>query len=142
MRPHINLCNAPHINVCNAGKVLTLFLFIALFFPVQFAVAAEDKEIAFLLSYIAESDCIFIRNGDEYQAKAASEHLEMKYNHVRNRIKSAENFIDKIATKSSFSGRPYEVLCNSARLPTKTWLEEALAAHRTSVAKKSPQPGG
>lgn len=142
MRPHINLCNAPHINLCNAGKVLTLFLFIGLFSPVQFAVAAEDKEIAFLLSYIAESDCIFIRNGDEHQAKAASEHLEMKYNHVRNRIKSAENFIDKIATKSSFSGRPYEVLCNSARLPTKIWLEETLAAHRTSVAKKSPQPGG
>jgi len=132
----------PHINLCNAGKVLTLFLFIALFFPVQFAVAAEDKEITFLLSYIAESDCIFIRNGDEHQAKDASEHLEMKYNHARNRIKSAEGFIDKIATKSSFSGRPYEVLCNSARVPTKIWLEKALAVHRASVAKKSPQPGG
>ena len=142
MRPHINLCNAPHIKLYNTGKVLTLFLFIALFFPVQFAVAAEDKEIASLLSYIAESDCIFIRNGDEHQAKAASEHLEMKYNHVKDRIKSAEDFIDKIATKSSFSGSPYEILCNSVRLPTKLWLEGTLAAHRASVAKKSPQPGG
>ena len=105
--PYINLCNAPCINLCNAGKVLTFFLFIALFFPVQFAVAAEDNEIAFLLSYIAGSDCIFIRNGDEHQAKDASEHLEMKYNHAKDRIKSAEDFIDKIATKSSFSGKPY-----------------------------------
>ena len=132
----------PHINLCKVKKGLILSFFIALFFPVQFSVAAEDKEVAFLLSYIAESDCIFIRNGDEHQAKAASAHLEMKYNHVRNRIQSAEDFIDKIATKSSFSGSPYEVLCNSARLPTKIWLEEALTAHRTSVAKKSPQPGG
>ena len=132
----------PHINLCKAKKVLTLFLFITLFFPIQFAIAAEDKEVAFLLSYIAESDCIFIRNGNEHQAKAASEHLEMKYNHVKNRIKSAEDFIDKIATKSSFSGRPYEVLCNSVRFPTKFWLEEALSTHRTSVAKKSPQPRG
>jgi len=129
-------------NFCKAKKLLTIILFIPLFFPAHFAMAAEDKEIEFLLSYIAESDCIFIRNGDEHQAKDASEHLEMKYNHARNRIKSAEGFIDKIATKSSFSGRPYEVLCNSARVPTKIWLEKALAVHRASVAKKSPQPGG
>jgi len=124
----------PPITLSNTRKVLILFLFFALFFPVPFATAAEDKEIVFLLSSIADSDCIFIRNGDEHQAKAASEHLEMKYNHVKGRIKSAEDFIDKIASKSSFSGRPYEVQCNSVKLSTKQWLEETLATHRASTS--------
>ncbi|MBW2689055.1 MAG: DUF5329 domain-containing protein [Deltaproteobacteria bacterium] len=120
-------------NFCKAKKLLTIILFIPLFFPAHFAMAAEDKEIEFLLSYVADSGCIFIRNGKEHQSKDASEHLEMKYNHVKNRIKSAEIFIDKIASKSSFSGRPYEAMCDGVKLSTEDWLEEALASYRAST---------
>ena len=97
--------------------------------------AAEDNEIEFLLSYVADSGCIFIRNGKEHQSKDASEHLEMKYNHVKDRIKSAEAFIDKIASKSSFTGRQYEALCDGVKLSTEDWLEEALASYRASKEK-------
>jgi hypothetical protein len=113
--------------------LLVIVFFVPVFLPGNFANAAENEEIDFLLSYIASSGCNFIRNGDEHQATEASKHLKMKYNHAKDRIKSAENFIDKIATKSSFTNRSYEVICHGTRLPTKEWLEEALASYRTSA---------
>ncbi len=95
--------------------LLVIVFFVPAFLPGNFANAAENEEIDFLISYIA------------------SKHLKMKYNHAKDRIKSAENFIDKIATKSSFTNRSYEVICHGTRLPTKEWLEEALASYRTSA---------
>ncbi|MBU0961142.1 MAG: DUF5329 domain-containing protein, partial [Proteobacteria bacterium] len=71
--------------------------------------AADNEEINYLLSYLSDSGCTFIRNGNEHQAQEAREHLEMKYNHAKGRIKTAEDFIDKIASKSSLSRRQYEV---------------------------------
>lgn len=106
-------------------------LLLTLVFPVHVALAAENEEIDFLLTFVAESECTFIRNGKEHQGPDASEHLAMKYNHVKRRIKTADIFIDKIATKSSFSGRKYEVQCGNKKIPTKLWLEKALASHRT-----------
>jgi len=114
-------------------RFLSLILFLALFVPGNFGIAAENDEIEYLLSFVGGSDCIFIRNGGEYQAKEAREHLEMKYNHVKRRIKTAEDFIDKIASKSSLSGRQYEVRCDSVKLQTRQWLREALASYRVSV---------
>ena len=125
----------PKQNFCKAKKLLTIILFIPLFFPVHPAMASENKEIEYLLSYVADSGCIFIRNGTEHQAKDASEHLEMKYNHVKNRIKSAEAFIDKIASKSSFSGRRYESRCDGVKIPVEDWLKKALASYRASTEK-------
>ena len=71
--------------------------------------AVDNHEIDYLLSYLAESGCTFIRNGDEHEAKEARDHLEMKSNHVKKRIKTAGDFIDKIGSKSSMSRKPYEV---------------------------------
>jgi Family of unknown function (DUF5329) len=104
------------------------------------ALASENEEIQYLLSFIGASDCIFIRNGDEHPSKEASEHLEMKYNHVKKRIQTAEDFIDKIASKSSLSRRQYTVRCNEVIFPTKRWLEEALVSHRTSTGKQKIPP--
>lgn len=115
------------------NKTLNMLLCTLLFtlaFSAPFALAAENEEIDFLLAFVAESECTFIRNGKEHQGPDASEHLAMKYNHVKSRIKTADIFIDKIATKSSFSGRQYEVQCGNEKIPTKRWLENALASYR------------
>ncbi|MBU1420455.1 MAG: DUF5329 domain-containing protein [Proteobacteria bacterium] len=98
--------------------------------------AADNEEINYLLSYLSDSGCTFIRNGDEHQAQEAREHLEMKYNHAKGRIKTAEDFIDKIASKSSLSRRQYEVRCADVQLSSKQWLDEALAFHRASIEKQ------
>ncbi|MBU1140682.1 MAG: DUF5329 domain-containing protein [Proteobacteria bacterium] len=98
--------------------------------------AADNEEINYLLSYLSDSGCTFIRNGNEHQAQEAREHLEMKYNHAKGRIKTAEDFIDKIASKSSLSRRQYEVRCADVQLSSKQWLDEALAFHRASREKQ------
>ena len=115
-------------------KYLFLVVFMALFFS-NLAIASENEEIAFLLSHVANSDCTFIRNGEAHESQEASSHLARKYNHVKSRIKTAEDFISKIASKSSFSGRLYEVRCANEQLPTKQWLEKALTSHRVSAEK-------
>jgi len=96
--------------------------------------AAEQAEIEYLLTFVAESNCIFIRNGKEHQAKEASAHLAMKYNHVKKRIKTAEIFIDKIASQSSLTRRAYTIRCEGRQqIPAQQWLQKALEAHRTRV---------
>ncbi len=92
--------------------------------------AGDNEEIDYLLTYLADSGCTFVRNGGEHEAKEARDHLEMKYNYAKGRIKTAEAFIDKIASKSSLSRKPYEVHCGDVETPSKQWLEEALAVHR------------
>ncbi len=118
-------------------KKVQLALILLLLFIGNFSLAADNEEINYLLSYLGESGCIFIRNGDEHQSNEAREHLEMKYNHAKRRIKTAEDFIDKIASKSSLSRRQYQVRCaDKKKLPSKQWLEEALTYHRESVKEQ------
>ena len=110
-----------------------IFIFaigLVFFSPQNFVIADENGEIEYLLSFIAGSDCIFIRNNEEHSAIEARKHLEMKYNHVKKRIKTAEDFINKIATKSSLTRKLYKVRCAGVLLSTKLWLEDALAHHR------------
>ncbi len=97
--------------------------------------SSESEEINYLLTHLENSGCTFIRNGDDHDAKEAREHLEMKYNYAKRRIKTAENFIDKIASKSSFSRKIYEVHCGNEITPSGQWLYKALADHREIKAR-------
>lgn len=90
-----------------------------------------EKEVEYLLDFVEQSECSFVRNGKIYPSMKAREHLEYKYNHVRSRIDSAESFIDNIATKSSFSGRAYVVECGGNRLKAAEWLYGALNTMRS-----------
>ena len=96
------------------------------------SVAEENEEIDYLLTHLANSGCTFIRNGDEHEAKEARDHLKMKYNHAKKRIKTAEDFINKIASKSSLSRKPYVVHCGNVQTLSQKWLEDALTAHRAA----------
>lgn len=66
-------------------------------------------EISFLLGYVEGSGCTFYRNGTAYDSKAAQAHLRAKYQYLatRNLIATTEDFIEKAATTSSFTGQPY-----------------------------------
>ena len=95
------------------------------------AFAAEDPEVVYLLGWVAESGCTFVRNGDEHPSAEAAEHLEMKYNRVRRWIDDADEFIDRIASGSSISGRAYLVRCPGvAEQASRDWLTRALQQHR------------
>ena len=100
------------------------------FFFFSFVAAGENKEIEFLLSFVANSECVFIRNGQEHQSLQASEHLAKKYNYAKSRIKTPEDFIAKIASRSSMSKKPYHVRCEEKELLAEQWFTDALISHR------------
>jgi hypothetical protein len=97
--------------------------------------ATPVEEIDHLLAFIAGSSCVFIRNGAEYRGPDAADHIRKKYDHFRDEIASAEDFIRLSATKSELSGRPYDVRCGSdAAIPAAEWLRMELAAFRKDAS--------
>ena len=74
------------------------------------AAAASDAErIEASLKTIEQSKLTFIRNDKEYDGKAAAEHLRTKLKRAGDQIKTFDDFVEKVATKSSMSGKPYQV---------------------------------
>lgn len=98
------------------------------------AVAGENEEIDFLLMLVSDSTCTFIRNGREYQGWEALEHLEKKFNYAKSHINNAEDFIIKIASRSSISKKPYQIECQGKKILTGEWMTEALNQHRIRAA--------
>lgn len=115
-------------------KSIILTISFLLFSIVSYASTATE-EINFLLSFMEESDCIFVRNGKEYPGKEASAHLSKKYNYAKSRIKSSEDFIARIASQSSISKKPYSVRCKDSSQSTKEWLTNSLMNHRKTIKK-------
>jgi Family of unknown function (DUF5329) len=95
--------------------------------------AAAEIEINHLLGLIEQSGCEFFRNGTWYDAQRAQAHLRAKYEALaaNNQINTAEDFIEKAASHSSISGRPYQIKCGSStQMSTSQWFSEALARYR------------
>jgi uncharacterized protein DUF5329 len=90
-------------------------------------------EVNFLLGYVEGSGCEFYRNGTWHDSKTAQAHLRDKYNYLvaRNLINTTEDFIERAATESSFSGQPYKVRCNGGvTVTSKQWLRDELERFR------------
>jgi hypothetical protein len=95
--------------------------------------ANAKTEIDFLLGFVEASGCQFYRNGSWYDSKSAQQHLREKYEFLslRNMVSTAEQFIDRAGTESSFSGLPYEVRCaGSAVITSRQWLTDELTRFR------------
>ena len=72
--------------------------------------AHEEARINAMLEGLAQKKgLIFVRNGDEHTCDEAVSHLRLKLGNTRNRIDTAEQFIDKVASSSSITGKPYIV---------------------------------
>lgn len=101
--------------------------------------AQAKQEIHYLLQYIADSGATFIRNGDEHSARDAADHLAMKYRRASRYAKTAEDFIDNLASKSSFTGKPYTVVTADGKdLKSHDWLYAALNEYRQNPNSQSP----
>ena len=88
-------------------------------------------EIDTLLSRLEQSGCEFYRNGDWYSATEAKAHLLRKLK-AAGAAASAEQFIDRLASKSTMSGKPYLVRCGGSEpVESKTWLTDQLEQMRT-----------
>lgn len=95
--------------------------------------ASPRAEVDALLSRLEQSECRFHRNGEWYGSKKAREHLEGKLAYLERwgTLESAEQFIEKVASGSSVSGKPYLVQCGKAPAVTSAeWLKGQLKALR------------
>ena len=107
-------------------RQLLSFALIAGFIATAHAEADADTEIRALIQAVAESECEFNRNGSLHSAEAAAEHLELKYARGRRYADSAEAFIEHLASKSSWSGKPYQMICDGQTQPAGDWLTATL----------------
>ena len=99
--------------------------------------AATQQEIEQLFSALQQSNCQFQRNGSWYDAAKAADHLRQKYDYLRKRdmADTAELFIERAASESSMSGKPYHVQCaGHAVEPSAQWFKRRLQALRAAPA--------
>ncbi len=80
-----------------------------------------------LLDAIGKSGLIFIRNGKEYTAVEAKDHLKTKLDWARDKVSTAQEFVEKVASRSLMTGEPYLIKLPDARtLPAREWLLQEL----------------
>ena len=115
----------------------TVLLLIALIFCLWSISAGmenkADEEIRHLFDYLERSNCEFNRNGSWYNRHEAVKHLQKKYRYLLKRglINTAEQFIDRVASRSSLSGVPYLVRCgNSKPVKSSDWFTDELKKFR------------
>jgi len=100
----------------------------------------EQPRIQYLIGAIADlKDARFIRNGNEYDAQRAADHLRLKLRYAGDRVKTAEDFIVYCATGSSMSGEKYRIKFSDGRLvDSATFLRDKLAAYPAPQAASHP----
>ena len=94
--------------------------------------AAQETEIDYLLSAVEDSSCRFVRNDITYSSQEFLGHLRSKMELNAELINSAEEFIDKIATRSAVSEIPYVAICDGQLKITQDWFFDLLASYRSS----------
>lgn len=111
-----------------ARYVAAVFLLV----PSPFVLADMQDEIQHLLRYIEGSGCEFERNGTVYDSKEARSHIERKYDYIESRVDNTEDFIKYAATRSSMSGKKYQVACNGKQQTSAEWLHNELSMYRAN----------
>jgi len=95
-------------------------------------------EINLLLTNLQTSGCEFNRNGSWYSGAEAKDHLLRKLEYIegKNTVQSTEQFIELAASRSSSSGKPYQVKCgNEQPLESQAWLTKQLGIIRVTASK-------
>ena len=105
----------------------------------QTAPSAQTKaEIEGLFGALKASGCEFQRNGSWYAADKAADHLRQKYDYLlkKNLVPSTEVFIERAASQSSMSGKPYQVRCTGqAEVASKAWFGQQLKRMRSAAPR-------
>jgi hypothetical protein len=109
-------------------------LFALLALPAFAQQDAEQQKIAYLIDSVATlQGATFIRNGTEYDAKHAADHMRLKLRFAGSRVKTAEDFITYCGTGSSISGIKYTIRFRDGRVvDSATFLLGKLAEYETA----------
>ena len=94
----------------------------------------EKDKIEALIDHIEHlSDAKFIRNGSDYDAKTAARFLRGKWERDEKRIKTATDFIEKVGTESSTTGKPYLIrLTDGREVKCGDYLKDVLKKSETA----------
>ena len=140
--PQRHTCNSPSIPLFQGGKhsfqtiskrltasltfaiALLITLVAASFAHAQELPAAEKQKIEALIKQVGElNDANFIRNGSVYEPAIAVRFLRGKWNAKDAEVKTVRDFIDKVASKSGSSGKPYLIRFNDGKeIPSREFL--------------------
>ena len=104
--------------------------------------ASARAEVDALLSRLQASGCEFNRNGSWYSGADAKTHLLKKLDYLEGKdlVKTAEQFIERGASGSSMSGKPYLVRCaGKAPVESAKWLTAELQQVRATRAASAPR---
>ena len=95
-------------------------------------VDSMNEEIDYLISSVGKGGCTFVRNGNKYTGRDARAHLKSKRRRNAHFIDSTEEFINKIASRSATSGKPYQIHCKGENQKNAgAWFTALLAQLRT-----------
>ena len=119
-------------------QLLVSALAVLLTGAIAFGFDSQTKaEIDELIAFVRTSDVRFIRNGSEYSAAEGADHLAVKLARAGDRVKTTDDFINGIASKSYLSGKPYLVKFADGRTqPTGDWLRAHLGRDAEEQALK------
>ena len=92
----------------------------------------STAEITYLMTEVENSDCLFTSNGRTHKGEKAAKHLRKKYNYGLRKYDhiTAEQFIEHIASKSSWTGKPYRIRCGDEEVNAGDWFTALLAERR------------
>lgn len=100
-------------NVTRQFKLILIFAFTLVSGDLSFVEAQtlpnlEKQKIEALIKQVANlKDAKFVRNGSTYDADSAATFLRRKWGANESEVKTARDFIDKVASFSGTSGKPY-----------------------------------
>lgn len=90
------------------------------------AAEAESRTIEALIASVAQlSDATFIRNDKSYPAPTAARFLREKWKSRQSEVGSAEEFIDRIASSSSTTSKPYLIRFADGRQVSSVFIATA-----------------
>ena len=122
--------------------LISLFL---LFNTAQGKTLSEEQKIDILLNRVKQQqNAVFMRNGGEHSPEDAYEHLQRKLRYGWWHDFSdgtASEFIDKIASESSSSGKKYQIKIKVKGKDKIIYLRDFLLKKLAEIEKKAKTPG-
>ena len=95
--------------------------------------SSTQQELNQLFTLVEQSNCVFTRNGSDHDSADAAVHLRLKSRRGKSYYNSTDQYIDRLATKSSWTGKPYSVQCpNEEPQSSNQWLHGLLDEVRGS----------
>jgi hypothetical protein len=101
-------------------------------------VLSEAEKIEKLIAAIDTlKGATFVRNGQSYSTDDAVSHLRRKLDSAGQQIKTAKDFIDQLASKSSLTGEEYLIrMPDGKTIKSSDFLAQELEKHETSSVGK------